>query len=60
MLVSDLLMDHPQLLQLFFEQNLDCVGCRMARFCTLEEVSRQYGMDLKVFIQTIDERINEP
>jgi hybrid cluster-associated redox disulfide protein len=59
-LVGDLLMDYPQLLSMFFEQNLDCVGCRMARFCTLEEVSRYYLLEADSFIQSIYERISKP
>jgi len=53
-------MGYPQLLPWFLEQNLDCVGCRMARFCTLEEVSRQYRLEVDSFLQSIYERISKP
>ena len=30
-----------------------CVGCRLARFCTLEEVSRWYGISLDVLLERL-------
>ena len=57
LLVSDLLARSPKLWSLFVEKRLDCIGCSMAKFCTLEEVSAQYALDLDKFIREIQERI---
>lgn len=58
-LVSELLEQFPYLVDLFLEHRLDCLGCVMARFCTLEEVSGQYELNLNQFIQQIEERIKD-
>ncbi len=34
----------PQLAAVFWQQRLFCVGCSMARFDTLRDVSRIYGL----------------
>ena len=49
-LVADVLRQVPQSSHVFIANHTDCVGCRLVRFCTLEEVARQYPMDLTAFI----------
>jgi hybrid cluster-associated redox disulfide protein len=52
-LVGDVLAETPPLADLFLAMRLDCMGCSMSKFCTLEEVSRQYGLELEAFLRTI-------
>jgi hypothetical protein len=40
----------------FIHLKTDCVGCRLARFCTLEEVSQWYGISL----DTLLDRMRDP
>jgi hybrid cluster-associated redox disulfide protein len=38
---------------IFVRLKTHCVGCRLARFCTLEEVSRSYGMSLDTLMEQL-------
>lgn len=58
MLVADLLTYSPLIAPLLFELRVDCLGCSMKKFCSLEELSRQYKMDLETLIAIIQERVN--
>ena len=57
LLVADLLGFSPLIAPLLIELRTDCIGCSMAKFCTLEELCRQYHFDLETFIATIQERL---
>lgn len=57
-LVADILTFSPQVAPLFIELRVDCIGCSMNRFCTLEELCLQYEMDLETVIAIIRERLN--
>jgi hybrid cluster-associated redox disulfide protein len=58
--VGELLAERPALANLFLELHLDCVGCSMTKFCTLEEVSRHYELELETLLQRIQERMERP
>jgi hybrid cluster-associated redox disulfide protein len=57
-LVADLLARFPELASLFVEMRLGCVGCSMSRFCTLEEVSIQYELEIEAFLAEAQARIS--
>jgi hybrid cluster-associated redox disulfide protein len=57
MLVADLLAFSPRIAPLFVELHLDCVGCSMKRFCTLEDLCRDYAMDSDTLLAAIQERL---
>jgi hybrid cluster-associated redox disulfide protein len=54
-LVADVLAHSPQVIPLFFQNRLACVGCPMESFCTLEDVCEQYGLDLDLFLQSLEQ-----
>jgi hybrid cluster-associated redox disulfide protein len=54
MTVKDLLDRYPQLLQLFMEMGLLCPGCPTEAFHTLEDVAREYHLDLTQLRRRID------
>jgi hybrid cluster-associated redox disulfide protein len=58
MQVGNLLAQYPQLANLLIDLQVDCVGCSMSKFCTLEDVCRQYELTLKEFLKAIEIRIN--
>ncbi|MFH2039356.1 MAG: hypothetical protein ABIJ65_07965 [Chloroflexota bacterium] len=37
-------------ISVFIYLNTDCVGCRLERFCTLEEVSRSYEISIETIL----------
>ena len=44
--VDDVLRQVPGAAHVFITSHTDCIGCSLARFCTLEEVSQHYSLDL--------------
>ena len=51
--VDDLLRQIPQSSHVMVAFHTDCVGCHLARFCTLEEVSLHYRLDLRTLIAAL-------
>lgn len=56
-LVAEVLALGPEMALLFLDWRTECVGCSLVRFCTLEDVSRYYGLDLDQMLNQIQERI---
>ena len=57
--VKDILDRYPQLLKLFMDLGLLCVGCPTEAFHTLEDVAREYGIDPDQLLQRL-QRVIEP
>ncbi len=57
--VKDLLDRYPQVLQLFIDLGLLCVGCPTEAFHTLTDVAREYHLDLNQLRQRIDNVIGD-
>lgn len=55
-LVADLLASTPLIAHLFVELRVDCVGCSLNKFCTLEDLCEHYQLELEPVIRTIQER----
>jgi hybrid cluster-associated redox disulfide protein len=56
-LLADLLDHSPQMAGLLLELRLDCVGCSMNKFCTLEELCNAYELDLESVLSKVQERL---
>ena len=52
--IKELLDRYPQLLQLFMDLGLLCIGCPVEAFHTLADVAREYHLDLNQLLQRID------
>ena len=52
--VSDLFKRWPFLIAFFLDQKLDCVGCSLNRFCTLEDVVISYDFVSNDFIAALN------
>ena len=59
-LVADLLDYSPLVASLFLELRVDCIGCSMNKFCTLDELCAFYGLDLENFLCKVRERLDSP
>jgi hypothetical protein len=55
-LVADLLAATPLIAPLFVELRVDCIGCSMNKFCTVEDLCDQYRLDLETIMNMIQER----
>jgi len=51
--VDDVLRQVPGAAHVFIASHTDCIGCSLARFCTLEEVSQHYSLDLTQLIDNL-------
>ncbi|MCX6081969.1 MAG: hypothetical protein NTW32_20775 [Chloroflexi bacterium] len=51
--VAEILAYSPQIVRLFVEKHIDCAGCSMAPFCTVEEICKSYNLVVRDFIDEI-------
>lgn len=54
-LVADLIASSTLAAAAFLNLRVDCIGCSMNKFCTLEDVSHQYGLSLDAVINELKE-----
>ncbi len=52
--VKMLLENYPQVIQLFLDMGLLCVGCPAESFHSLAKVASEYKLDLKQFLNRIN------
>lgn len=57
-IIADLLGASPQLAGLLLELRVDCIGCSMNKFCTLEDLCSRYGLDLDQIISRIQTKLS--
>ena len=55
--VSELFKRWPVLVAFFLDQKLDCVGCSLKRFCTVEDVVTSYDFISDDFIPALNAQI---
>ncbi len=41
--------------RVFNSHRTACVGCQLARFCTLDDVARAYRLDLEAFLAELEQ-----
>jgi hybrid cluster-associated redox disulfide protein len=58
--VEEVFRNSPDATRVFIKYHTDCVGCRLARFCTLEEVAKVYELDLDFFLNELRTRARPP
>jgi len=52
--VAELLQSNPSAVRFFLDQKTDCVGCHLARFCTLKDVVSAYHLNEHTFTEALD------
>ncbi len=57
--VKELLARYPQLLQVFMDMGLLCVGCPAEAFHTLREVAHEYHLNVNQFVQSIEMAVRD-
>ena len=55
--VKELLETHPNLLHMFMDMGLLCVGCPAEAFHTLAEVAQEYRLDINQLLRCLNESI---
>ena len=51
--VHDTLQVHPDTMHVFVGLKTNCIGCRLERLCTLEEVSRAYNIPIEILLKDL-------
>lgn len=57
--VAEVLKSTPESVKFFIGQHTDCVGCRLAHFCTLYDVIKTYELDENKFREDLS-KFNVP
>lgn len=53
--ISEILQAFPETRRVFLKRKMMCVGCYMARFCTVSDVARVYSLDADTLVYEIQE-----
>jgi len=48
--VQQTLEHYPNTIPIFIRLKINCIGCWLERFCTLEEVSGYYGIPIETLL----------
>jgi hypothetical protein len=55
--VADILKANPSVVNFFIHHQTACVGCYLARFCTLEDVINTYNLSNQSFLEELSKII---
>jgi hypothetical protein len=55
--VEDFLKSNPSAVSFFIHQQTACVGCYLAKFCTLEDVIKTYHLNKQSFLDELSKII---
>ena len=55
--IIEAVQNHPEILQVFAEYGLGCVGCMAARFETLEQGAAAHGIDIEALVAGLNKAI---
>ncbi|MBQ7318366.1 MAG: DUF1858 domain-containing protein [Phascolarctobacterium sp.] len=55
--IIEAVQNHPEILQVFAEYGLGCVGCMAARFETLGQGAAAHGIDVDALIADLNKAI---
>ncbi len=57
--VEDLLKSDATVIRFFIQQQTACVGCYLAKFCTLEDVINTYKLNEQSFLSALSKIISQ-
>jgi len=52
-LVDDIMRQWPQTIRVFLDFRMNCVGCPIATFHTVEDSCREHGVDVGTFLAAL-------
>ena len=55
--IIEAVQNHPEILQVFAEYGLGCVGCMAARFESLEQGAAAHGIDIEALVADLNKAI---
>lgn len=57
--IIEAVQQHPELLEVFAEFGLGCVGCMASQFETIGEGAGAHGLDVDAFIKACNEKLKK-
>lgn len=53
--ISEVIQKHPELVPVFIQHGLGCIGCAMAQFETIEQGATAHGMNVDALMKDLNE-----
>jgi len=60
MIISQIVMDYPEVVEVFMEFGIHCFNCGVAQFETLEQGVMAHGIDVEEILEDLNFVINNP
>ena len=57
--IIDAVQEHPEIIVIFQEYGLGCIGCMAANFETIGQGAGAHGLDVDALIEDINKKISE-
>ena len=57
--IIDAVQEHPEIIEIFQEYGLGCIGCMAANFETIGQGAGAHGLDVDALIEDINKKISE-
>lgn len=57
--IIDAVQEHPEIIEVFQEYGLGCIGCMAANFETIGQGAGAHGLDVDALIEDINKKIGE-
>ena len=57
--IIDAVQEHPEIIEVFQEYGLGCIGCMAANFETIGGGAGAHGLDVDALIEDINKKISE-
>lgn len=53
--ISEVIQKYPDLIPVFIQHGLGCIGCAMAQFESIEQGAMAHGMDIDALMKDLNE-----
>ena len=57
--IIDAVQEHPEIIEVFQEYGLGCIGCMAAHFETIGQGAGAHGIDVDALINDLNKKISE-
>lgn len=57
--IMDAVQEHPEIIEVFQEYGLGCIGCMAAHFETIGQGAGAHGIDVDALINDLNKKISE-
>jgi hybrid cluster-associated redox disulfide protein len=57
--IKEVIENHPEVVPVFSKYNMGCIGCIAASFEKIKDIAAVHGIDVKKFVEELNEVIKE-